>query len=165
VQRAPLTRFDHTTLRRRDRGLPTSREVASHAFQKTFRQLPPTDSSGCGTYCGSANQLLELVPATPLHRWATIQHSCTRIKRALVADVFLAYVSEDRTVAEKISHGLEKMGLSVWWDRHLQGGVDFASEIERQLLAAKAVVVLWSARSRSSQWVRDEAQQALDETS
>jgi adenylate cyclase len=80
-----------------------------------------------------------------------------------VADVFVSYVSADRAIAEKISRGLEEAGLSVWWDRHLQGGVDFGPEIERQLDAAKAVVVLWSVASRESKWVRDEAQQARDD--
>jgi adenylate cyclase len=80
-----------------------------------------------------------------------------------VADVFVSYVSEDRTIAEKISRGLEGAGFSVWWDRHIHGGVGFRKEIDRQLGAAKVVVVLWSAASLDSEWVCDEAQQALDE--
>ena len=80
-----------------------------------------------------------------------------------MSDVFVSYVSDDRAIAEKISRGLEQAGLSVWWDRHIQGGVDFGPEIERQLDAAKSIVVLWSAASRDSKWVRDEAQQARDE--
>ena len=79
-----------------------------------------------------------------------------------MADVFVSYVNEDRTTAEKISRGLESAGFSVWWDRHIQGGVDFGKEIDRQLHAAKTVVVLWSSRSLESEWVRDEAQQARD---
>ncbi len=81
----------------------------------------------------------------------------------LVADVFISYVGEDRHIAERIARGLEGAGLSVWWDRHIHGGVDFAAEIERQLDAAKIVVVLWSASSLDSKWVRDEAQHARDE--
>lgn len=80
-----------------------------------------------------------------------------------MADVFVSYVSEDRAIAEKISRGLEGAGFSVWWDRHIHGGVGFRKEIDRQLGAAKAVVVLWSAASLDSEWVCDEAQQALDE--
>jgi adenylate cyclase len=80
-----------------------------------------------------------------------------------VADVFVSYVSEDRATAEKISRGLEGAGFSVWWDRHIRGGVDFAPEIARQLEAAKVVIVLWSKASIESGWVRDEAQQARDE--
>ena len=80
-----------------------------------------------------------------------------------MADVFVSYVSEDRAIAEKISRGLEGAGFSVWWDRHIHGGVGFRKEIDRQLGAAKVVVVLWSAASLDSEWVCDEAQQALDE--
>ncbi len=80
-----------------------------------------------------------------------------------MADVFVSYANEDRAIAEKISRGLEGAGLSVWWDRHIQGGVRFRKEIDRQLGAAKVVLVLWSAASRDSEWVCDEAQQALDE--
>ena len=80
-----------------------------------------------------------------------------------MADVFVSYISEDRATAEKISRGLEGAGFSVWWDRHIRGGVDFAPEIARQLDAAKVVIVLWSKASLESGWVRDEAQQARDE--
>ena len=80
-----------------------------------------------------------------------------------MADVFVSYVSEDRAIAEKISRGLEGAGFSVWWDRHIHGGVGFRKEIDRQLDAAKVVVVLWSAASLDSEWVCDEAQQARDE--
>ena len=48
-------------------------------------------------------------------------------------DVFLSYVTEDRDIADRISRGLEDAGLSVWWDRHLEGGAEFGPEIERQL--------------------------------
>src|SRR5262249_28862150 len=41
--------------------------------------------------------------------------------------------------------------------------VRFRNEIDRQLGAAKVILVLWSAASRDSEWVCDEAQQALDE--
>ena len=80
-----------------------------------------------------------------------------------MADVFVSYVSEDRASAELIARGLEGAGLSVWWDRHIHGGVGFRKEIDRQLGAAKVVVVLWSAASLDSEWVCDEAQQASDE--
>jgi TolB-like protein/Tfp pilus assembly protein PilF len=80
-----------------------------------------------------------------------------------VADVFVSYVSEDRTIAEQISRGLDAAGFSVWWDRHIRGGVDFTPEIARQLDTAKVVIVLWSRASIESGWVRDEAQQARDE--
>jgi len=80
-----------------------------------------------------------------------------------VADVFMSYVREDRTIAERVSRALQAAGLTVWWDRHIRAGADFAAEIDRELSAARIVIVLWSAASQASQWVRDEASQARDE--
>ena len=48
----------------------------------------------------------------------------------------------------------------MWWDAVLHSGETFDEVIERQLRAAKAVVVLWSPRSVTSRWVRAEATQA-----
>jgi TolB-like protein len=77
-----------------------------------------------------------------------------------LAEVFVSYVREDRAIAEKIANGLSNAGLSVWWDRHIQAGVKFNAEIDRQIAAARAVIVLWSAASRDSDWVHDEAEVA-----
>lgn len=79
-----------------------------------------------------------------------------------MADVFVSYVRKDRAVAERLSHGLQKNGISVWWDRHIAGGSEFAKEIERELGSAKSVVVLWSTVSVDSDWVRDEAAHGRD---
>ena len=40
----------------------------------------------------------------------------------------------------------EADGHAVWWDRQLAGGSDFTTEIERELMLARVVLVLWSAR-------------------
>ncbi len=79
-----------------------------------------------------------------------------------MADVFLSYASEDRVTANRLAQALQSSGLSVWYDRHLQGGSLFAAEIERELHAAACVVVLWSADSVVSEWVLDEAAHARD---
>lgn len=79
-----------------------------------------------------------------------------------MADIFLSYASEDRAAAGKIAAALIAEGFSVWWDRDLLGGADFAAAIGTELDAAKAVVVLWSAHSRESKWVRDEAAHGRD---
>lgn len=74
-----------------------------------------------------------------------------------MADVFLSYASEDRDHAGRLARLLGETGASVWWDRHIPVGADFAESIERELLAAGSVVVCWSENSARSRWVRDEA--------
>ena len=71
--------------------------------------------------------------------------------------IFLSYAREDRRLAEKLARVLEDAGHGVWWDRHIDGGEEFAAEIEAELDQANAVVVLWSKDSVKSRWVRDEA--------
>jgi hypothetical protein len=74
-----------------------------------------------------------------------------------MASVFLSYDHEDAKRARLIALQLEHAGHSVWWDLHVRGGAQFSKVIEDALKAADVVVVLWSARSVESPWVRDEA--------
>ena len=72
-------------------------------------------------------------------------------------DIFLSYSREDRTAARHFAESFTKEGFSVWWDAAIRSGQTFDEVIERELRAAKAVVVLWSPRSVASRWVRAEA--------
>jgi hypothetical protein len=72
-------------------------------------------------------------------------------------DIFISYSREDRDRARMFADALAREGFFVWWDNALHSGETFDEVIERQLRAAKAVVVLWSPRSVSSRWVRAEA--------
>lgn len=76
--------------------------------------------------------------------------------------VFLSYSRDDRAKAEAIVGALEARGLTVWWDGLIEGGHEFADKIEQALTSADAVVVLWSANSIHSHWVRDEAASGRD---
>jgi hypothetical protein len=49
----------------------------------------------------------------------------------------------------------------VWWDRELQTGGAWESELDRQVMLAGCVIVLWSERSARSSWVRHEASAAM----
>ena len=51
----------------------------------------------------------------------------------------------------------EREGWSVWWDPEVPPGKTFDEVIDEALKAAKCVVVLWSKKSASSEWVRTEA--------
>jgi TolB-like protein/Flp pilus assembly protein TadD len=79
-----------------------------------------------------------------------------------LADVFLSYARTDRPVAADVARSLEQAGFSVWWDREIRAGSDFALEIDREIAAARVVVVLWSDASQQSAWVRDEGAYGRD---
>lgn len=74
-----------------------------------------------------------------------------------LADIFISYARPDRDRIETLAAALETEGYSVWWDRHIEGGAEFSKDIERELAAAKAVIVAWSKDSIQSRWVKDEA--------
>ena len=74
-----------------------------------------------------------------------------------MADIFISYARADREKAERLAKALQAKGYSVWWDRHIEGGAEFAKEIEQNLKAAKAVIVAWSRHANDSRWVKDEA--------
>lgn len=79
-----------------------------------------------------------------------------------MAGVFLSYDRDDGAAARIIATALEKAGHEVWWDLHVRGGAQFSKVIEEALKAADVVVVLWSAHSVESAWVRDEAAAGRD---
>ena len=79
-----------------------------------------------------------------------------------MANVFLSYAREDEAAAKQLAEGIRGAGHEVWWDRHIQGGSRFSTEIDRALKSAEAVVVLWSPASVDSAWVQDEAAEGRD---
>ena len=79
-----------------------------------------------------------------------------------MADIFLSYAREDAERVRSIVSAFEAVGWSVWWDSRLQGGQQWDDVIERELAQAKCVVVVWSAISVNSRWVRSEATDGLD---
>jgi TolB-like protein len=72
-------------------------------------------------------------------------------------DVFLSYNREDAGVAKLFADAFVHAGLDVWWDATLRSGEAYDQVTEEALRGARAVVVLWSARSVQSRWVRAEA--------
>jgi len=74
-----------------------------------------------------------------------------------MADIFISYAREDRDTAKRLAGALEASGWSVWWDTRLKAGEIWDEMIERELKATRSVVVLWSAESVKSRWVRKEA--------
>ncbi|MEP7130100.1 MAG: TIR domain-containing protein [Sphingomicrobium sp.] len=75
-----------------------------------------------------------------------------------MAKLFLSYSRKDEAKARRFSAWLEREGHDIWRDEDdIGGGASFSSEIENALNECDAVLVLWSANSVKSAWVRDEA--------
>ena len=79
-----------------------------------------------------------------------------------MAKVFLSYAREDVDTAKPLAECIGRAGHTVWWDRQIQGGSRFATEIDRELKDAEAVVVLWTKAALESAWVQDEAAEGRD---
>jgi adenylate cyclase len=79
-----------------------------------------------------------------------------------LARIFLSYARDDVEAAKQLAGCFSDAGHEVWWDRHLHGGSRFATEIDKALKDAEAVVVLWSPTSIDSAWVQDEAAEGRD---
>ena len=80
-----------------------------------------------------------------------------------MADIFIGYARRDRETVEKLAAAVEAAGYTVWWDRNIVGGAEFSKDIERELDAARAVIIAWSSDAGASPWVKDEAAVARDQ--
>lgn len=100
----------------------------------------------------------------PLAAFVNARQAADRLLYWLVmAEIFLSYARANRYRAEVVATALEDDGRSLWWDRRLASGGDYATVIEQEIAAARCVVVGWSAAARDSLWVRAEANEALDQ--
>ena len=76
--------------------------------------------------------------------------------------LFLSYARVDEGHAKRLATALQHAGYVVWWDAMIEGGAAFSKSIADALESADAVLVLWSAHSIESDWVRDEAAQGRE---
>ena len=77
-----------------------------------------------------------------------------------MAEIFISYSSKDVERAQALADALGTRGWSVWWDRKIPLGMSYDEVIEKALTEAKCAIVLWSAVSVGSEWVRSEASEA-----
>ena len=75
-----------------------------------------------------------------------------------MSDIFIAYSRSDSAIAERLVQHFRQQGWAVFIDRQTPVGRKWHKEIERELHTAKAVVMLWSAMSRDSDFVLEEAE-------
>jgi len=79
-----------------------------------------------------------------------------------VIDIFISYAKANRAVAENLATELHEDGWEVFWDRRIEAGAEWNEEIQRALHQARCVLILWSAASRQSFWVRGEAADSFE---
>ncbi len=74
-----------------------------------------------------------------------------------MADIFISYARSDRQRVAPLVAAIEAEGWSVWWDPEMAAGQEFDRRIAEELKTASAVLVVWTAASVESRWVRGEA--------
>ncbi len=79
-----------------------------------------------------------------------------------MADVFVSYARADKARVAPLVAAIEAKGWSVWWDPEITPGQEFDDQIEAEIDAAKAVLVVWTPTSVASRWVRGEAREAAE---
>lgn len=79
-----------------------------------------------------------------------------------MSEIFISYANEDTDFARRLAHAFEDEGWSVWWDKRIPPGMDYAKVIEAAVEQARCVVVLWSKYSIRSRWVQTEAAVGAD---
>jgi len=79
-----------------------------------------------------------------------------------MADVFVSYSRADKARVAPLVAAIEAKGWSVWWDPAIDAGQQFDDQIDAELQAASAVLVVWTPTSVASRWVRGEARDAAE---
>jgi hypothetical protein len=82
------------------------------------------------------------------------------------AEIFMSYkrnVEPDRTVVENVANALRARGHSVFLDRHLKVGEEWAREIEEAVRRSDFLIVFLSRASSNSEMVTREVEIARDE--
>ena len=79
--------------------------------------------------------------------------------------VFVSYAHEDRErvrgLVALLDRKLRQINGSVFWDPDLPVGASVSEAVHRLLAEAACVVVVWTEKSVSSQWIQGECQRAL----
>ncbi len=78
-----------------------------------------------------------------------------------MADVFVSYSRQDKALAAQFVELLEGYGWDVFWDQETRAGTLWPKVLEDELNLARCLLVLWTASSVASRWVRIEAYEAL----
>ena len=65
-----------------------------------------------------------------------------------MADIFVSYSRTDKARVAALVAAIEAQGWTVWWDSAINTGQEFDSQIESELEAACAAIVVWTRLGR-----------------
>jgi TIR domain len=74
-----------------------------------------------------------------------------------MSDIFISYSHKDTDVVRDMVPSLKAEGFTVWWDHTIPPGKTWDDVIARGIREAKACIIVWSASSVVSDWVKEEA--------
>lgn len=77
-----------------------------------------------------------------------------------MSHIFISYSHKDTEYAYKLADALQAKGFDVWIDARLDYGSQWPLEIQKQLDACGAFILVMSPRAFSSEWVQSELQRA-----
>ena len=77
-----------------------------------------------------------------------------------MSHIFISYSHKDMDYAYKLADTLQAKGFDVWIDARLDYGSQWPHEIQKQLDACGAFILVMTSRSFTSEWVQSELQRA-----
>ena len=80
-----------------------------------------------------------------------------------MVDVFISYSRSNAQQVAQLARMVEAEGYKVWWDADLPPHQSYGDVITAKISAARAAIVVWSASSVQSEWVRAEADMARNQ--
>jgi len=80
-----------------------------------------------------------------------------------MVDVFISYARANRDTVCRLAEAIGRLGYVVWWDEELPAHLSYGEVITQKIGEAKATLVVWSAESAASEWVRAEADMARNQ--
>ena len=80
-----------------------------------------------------------------------------------MVDVFISYSRANLDVVRRLADAIGALGYRVWWDEELPAHLTYGDVITQKIGEARATLVVWSAESTASEWVRAEADLARNQ--
>jgi hypothetical protein len=77
-----------------------------------------------------------------------------------MSHIFISYSHKDNEYAHALAEHLQSMDFPVWIDDRIDYGSQWPGEIQKQLDACAAFILIMSPRSFASVWVQSELQRA-----